>query len=136
MNHLEKAKCGCPDPEACIGDRQILTQLDNAEGGFRLAPRPNRAELGLSMMIGRLSAEQMMSLVARRRLADGRAVRYTTAGTLRGSGFAVLHTPGRSSDRPHASIVWPIPGGPWNPAVPWDEDVQKRFDSCFNVVER
>ena len=59
-------------------------------------------------------------------------VRYSTAGALRGAGFAVIHTCGRKGEsNGHVSLVWPASSPFDEPDPAWPAHVQKAFAACF-----
>jgi hypothetical protein len=63
-------------------------------------------------------------------------VRYTTAGALRGAGFAVIHTCGRKGhDDPHVSVIWPSSNPLDEQERDWPVPVQEAFAACFTEQE-
>ncbi|MGJ6968659.1 hypothetical protein ACSDR0_42810 [Streptosporangium sp. G11] len=97
-------------------------------------------EREISLLTGQLSVEAASRY--RRKIINARdlelaAVRYTTAGRLRGEGFAVVHTPGRvraecDAIGQHVSVIWPAEDPLNVQKIPWPPAVTKSFVECFN----
>lgn len=139
-NHVKAAACRCgPLPEQCVLDEEVLTQYGQLRSPFRVEPRVDR-ELGLSVLRGPLSLEDVVRHVLRREPTEGdlakSRVRRATAARLRRAGFAVVHTPGRTPDSPHCTVAWPATEPIENPQVPWPSEVSERFAGCFNKEEK
>jgi hypothetical protein len=121
-----------------VPDDSMLTQHASKAGQFRNAPRIDR-EVGVSVLIGEWSVEDATRYVltgnspTRQQLSRA-VVRLTRAGTLREARFAVVHTPGRIKDGPHATVVWPDGDPLSGPQASWPAEVSAQFDSCFNVA--
>ena len=121
-------------------DETHLTQQSWNVAAFRNKPRIER-ERDVSMLIGGdwtieaacayVSVGQSLSP----RKLERAGLRHTTAGRIRGAGFAVVHTPGAIKDGPHVSIVWPDTNPLERQDIPWPDEVSARFDACFNEVE-
>lgn len=65
------------------------------------------------------------------------AVRYTTAGLLRGGGFVVVHTPGAvvavcGESHSHISVLWDEGDPVIEQRIPWPPGVSENFEKCFN----
>jgi hypothetical protein len=121
----------------CIGDDEILTHHAWQRGKYKICPDPEMCEVELSLMRGTLSV-----LEACQRRNQGNpvppqdvvraSVRYTTAGTLRRAGFAVIHTCGRKGEGyGHVSAVWPPANPLEEPDPAWPPGVQEAFAACF-----
>jgi len=141
-NHVQRAACKCgPPPELCVPDETLLTQFAWRPSSFRIRPRADRGELGLSVLIGRLTVEEAARYVLMgqpppaRQLASA-AVRLTTAGDFRRAGFAVVHTPGRVKPGIHATVVWPNTDPIRCPDGNWNTQVSDLFNMCFNEQQK
>lgn len=138
-NHVKAMACRCGSPpEHCVPDGETLTQYGRAGSPFRCQPRIER-ELGLSVLRGPLTLEETVRHVLRREptesdLARSR-IRRTSAGRLREAGFAVVHTPGRTSVGVHCTVAWPGAEPIENPQVPWPMEVAAQFQRCFTENE-
>jgi hypothetical protein len=99
---------------------------------FRHRPRFDDDETDISVLVGRISAEEACLKVARQTPYVGIGVRYTKVGTLRSAGFAVEHTPTTRIPE-HASVThaeWQQLGKPvdetldgcFDPAIWWGEE--------------
>lgn len=93
---------------------------------FRNRTRHERGETDMSLILGRLDADQA-SIVVRRLVAPNATVRHSTAGAFRAKGFTVLHTPSKKNST-HVSVLAPHLG---DKPREWDDDLAKLFDSCF-----
>jgi hypothetical protein len=115
----------------------MLTHHASQRGHYNNAPRPEVMEVELSMMRGELTvAEACMRRNGGRPAhpsdVERASVRYTTAGKLRGAGFAVVHTCGRKGEGyGHVSIVWPAANPLDEPDPAWPPDVREVFAACF-----
>ncbi|WP_157518152.1 hypothetical protein [Herbidospora mongoliensis] len=129
-----------PDPKSCIHDDVILTHHSH-DGIFGSAPRYDM-ERDMSLLTGKLTVVDATKYRKRKNQVFPRdlemaAVRYTTAGLLRGGGFVVVHTPGAvvaSCGEPlsHISVLW-AEGDPLvEQRIPWPSGVSENFDKCFN----
>ena len=138
--------CSCVPgpPDRCLQDSEVVTQYGVAKRSsgfeFRSAPRIEGrvTEVDLSVLRGRLTAEEARDLVARNSKMPP-AVRHATAGVLRRAGFWVVHTPLRGDpNHPHVSIVAMRPlitqseidGSVEH--VPWTADEIDNLERCFN----
>lgn len=142
QNRVARAACHCTvDPGMCLSDDERVTQLDERDGsGFRMAPRVDPEEFGVSVMRGTLTLEETFQLVTKGMplpAPGSRRVRYASVGSLREAGFEVVHTPSRRlANHPHCSVVVPSQMGELDPIVPWDAGVREAFQRCFNESER
>jgi hypothetical protein len=117
-----------PKPQE-ISDDADLSQYGERSSGesFRFRDR-TRAEVGetdISLILGRVSAEEAARLVTKT-CRPYAAVRHTTAGQLRGKGFYVRHTPTRKNSQ-HVSVTLPQK----DEHAEWDDNLAKIFDQCF-----
>ena len=109
-----------------LSDATVLSQYGRVDGDrpiFRSGPRPGR-ETSQSMSVGPCSLDEIVRKVLGRPSQDVDRVRHTTVGLLRSAGFVVTSTP-TVRNRDHVSVA--VPGN----RVPWDDEEQARFDSCF-----
>jgi hypothetical protein len=126
----------------CIADDEMLTHHTSQRGRYNDAPRPEVMEVELSMMRGELTvAEACMRRngghPAHPSDVERAGVRYTTAGELRGAGFAVIHTCGRKGEGyGHVSAVWPAANPLDAPDPAWPPHVQEAFAACFTGDKR
>lgn len=93
-----------------IEDDEVLTQYgqEGPDGScFRGQPRFNDGEVELSMIVGKLTPKQALSLIASHRLACPMdAVRYFRVADLREREYVVRHTPSRNNPD-HVSVTAP-----------------------------
>lgn len=136
---LVKMSCSHADPAGCLPDSTVLTQLSDRDHLFRNEPRHWR-ERSLSLIIGHLEVadayEQVTGSPGEFADPDTR-VRHCTVGALRLAGFLVIHAPGsRSPENPHASVC--VTAGNWraDQRIPWNTDIKKSFDACFDADRR
>ncbi|GAB3667143.1 hypothetical protein GCM10027596_35820 [Nocardioides korecus] len=109
-------------PPEEIQDDEVLTQYVFNEADPPNAPRPQDAD-GLSMLRGKrttLAAAKFVR-VRVRFPSDGDAVRWVTAGALRGAGFEVTATPTRRNPL-HVSV---------SREASWGENECSEFDGTF-----
>ena len=127
-----------PSPNKCIQDEELLTQHTWNAGSFIDEPRSTEDEL--SMLRGDISVVDACAYrspyakVSAAKLARA-GVRQTTAGKVRSTGLAVVHTPGRFRNGIHVSIVWPADDPIETQVTPWPADVSQAFAACFNEEE-
>jgi hypothetical protein len=101
-----------------------VTQYGTVWPDTRFKCRPEPSVEALSLIRGRASVEEAVTLVTRGRRwkRGGDAVRYTTVGILRVAGFDPY------VDNPDKN--------PWHVRVespgPWDDHVCQRWDGCFS----
>lgn len=119
-----------------IDDDVWLSQYGEEPPGeaCRNRPREDEGETEVSMIYGRVDADQA-SLLVRKFLAPFRDVRHVRAGTLRRAGFRVTHSP-TSKNQLHVSVHPPAEQGT---DVEWDDAVASIFAECFaldSVTER
>lgn len=117
-----------PEPRDLPDDTE-LTQFGEmgAMGAeFRNRTRPERGEIDMSLILGRVDAATASKAVRRISVANA-IVRYSTAGTFRAKGFTVTHTPTPKRAN-HVSVFPPMIG---DKLAEWDNDMAKLFDSCF-----
>jgi hypothetical protein len=131
---LRLCTCGPPAYE-CLDDDQIVTQLSNPTGEFRIQPRLE-SESDLSILVGDLDFATAFRNVTGREPFEAeiaaQQVRRAQVGSIRAIGFAVVHTPNpKVRNSLHSSIVWPADPSVV-PAVPWIEDMLAPLDLCFN----
>jgi hypothetical protein len=113
----------------------MVTQLGKTEIGrrgavwfgrtfsFRSGLRPTRNELDMSVLDGRISVAEVVSLICigdDGGLAD--AVRYALVSDLKTKGFTVKHSPSKTIPI-HVSVTY---------SGEWDADIQLKFDLCFD----
>jgi hypothetical protein len=136
LNHIQRDACRCgPPPERCVPPEEVLTQFGWSDSQFRNEPRIG-IELGLSMLRGAMSTEQVARYVLNATATDDRlkraCVRRAAATRLRQAGFGVVHTPGPKGKEVHCTVSWPGSDPIDGPRVPWPREVTALFDSCFN----
>lgn len=137
---FQRRACNDPLPaDRCVSDETVLVQYSADRNEFRNKPRIDR-EASVSVLMADGWTLAKVSEYVRRSpptaavLAKA-GIRRTTAGRLRRTGFAVVHTPGAIADGPHVSVVWPQ-DRPLEVQVPaWPSEVSQAFDSCFNGKE-
>ena len=139
QHHVMRDACKCgPPPELCVPSDAILTQFAWKAGVFRDAPRQDRGERGLSVLIGAVSIQDaakyvLMGEAPTTRQLSRAVVRLTSAGRFRAAKFAVIHTPGRIKEGIHATVVWPDADPVLlQPEGNWDTELSILFNSCFN----
>ena len=91
---------------------------------FRTAPRSRLGERTLSVIGGRLGPEDAVVLAFGRLATAMDCVRFASVAVLRDAGFVVKWDPTRRN-RLHCSIECP---------AGWGEDVQERFNACFDEI--
>jgi hypothetical protein len=136
FNHIQRDACRCgPPPEQCVAGEEVLAQFGWRDSRFRNEPRAGR-EVGLSMLRGGMSVDQVARYVLNATATDDRlkraCVRRATANRLRHAGFGVVHTPGPKDKGVHCTVSWPGSDPINGPQVPWPAGVTALFDSCFN----
>lgn len=98
----------------------VLTQAGGPKFPKKL--RPLRGEKGLSLILGRSSVSEAVSLAFGRGVRKGETVRYTTVGRLRDAGFWPCR--------------WPVPKNLHHVLVQfpgeWDDSVTRAFEGCFD----
>lgn len=130
-------KCG-PPPEECVKDDTVLVRYYAAARRDTAFTLREGNETALSvLMADDWSLHEIATYVRMGRpptpevLATARALR-TTAGNLRRSGFAAVHTPGAIPNGPHVSVVWPAAKPFEEQAATWPPEVSAAFRACFN----
>ena len=108
-------------PVRDIADDEVLTQYGVAGQPFRNAPRwETEDELSICATVH--DTPGSARCVTGRERPDHDASRQTTAGTLRGAGFVVRHSPTHRNDH-HASVG----------ADRWDDEMTMAFDAAFEA---
>lgn len=134
---ISSTACACPGttPEACIPNDAWVTQWYFVASGPTGAPRPRDDDHAVSVTLGKMTgAEAFMDSVGYEpssKQAKALRERHAEVVDLRAAGFAVVHTPGYVTDRPHVSIVYPDTDPITTQTHDWPASSRIKFDNCF-----